>query len=200
VADGGVAPDVVAASVEAGVDWVQVRDRELSSAALLARIDAIADAARAAAERAGRTLRIVVNRRADVALAAGTDGVHLGFDAMDPAAARRVLGSSALMGVSTHSIEEVAQAAAAGADYVHLAPIFPPLSKASERPPLGIETVTKAASHGVRVLAQGGVEASNAGGLVSAGAAGVAVTGAILAAPDPAAATAQLRRALDAPR
>ena len=188
-------PAAVEAAVYSGVDWVQVRERALDGARLLAFAEEIAGAARRGARAAAREVRIIVNRRADVALAIGADGVHLGFDAMDVNAARRVLGESALVGVSTHSIGEVR--AAAGASYVHLAPIFAPLSKPVSRASLGLAAIEAATRGQVPVIAQGGVEASNAAAIRAAGAAGVAVTGSILMADDVAAATSALRHALD---
>ncbi len=187
----------MASAVEAGVDWVQLRERDLDGAELLALADAVVAAARRAATERGARVRILVNRRVDVALAIGADGIHLGFDAVDPETARRLLGPRALVGVSTHSADEVQRAGARGASYVHLAPIFPPLSKARSRPPLGPGALAGAAASSVPVLAQGGVDADHAAESVAAGAAGVAVTGAIRLANDPAAATAALRRALD---
>jgi len=199
VIDRGAAERTLLAAVEAavysGVDWVQVRERALDGARLLAFAEEIAGAARRGARAAAREVRIIVNRRADVALAIGADGVHLGFDAMDVNAARRVLGESALVGVSTHSIGEVR--AAAGASYVHLAPIFAPLSKPVSRASLGLAAIEAATRGQVPVIAQGGVEASNAAAIRAAGAAGVAVTGSILMADDVAAATSALRHALD---
>jgi thiamine-phosphate pyrophosphorylase len=189
-------PAAVEAAVRAGVDWVQVRERALDGAELLAFAEEMAAAARRGAREGGREVRVIVNRRADVALAIGADGVHLGFDAMDVAAARRVVGEDALVGVSTHSVGEVR--AAAGASYVHLAPVFAPLSKPATREALGLAAIEGAAQASVPVIAQGGVDAANAGAVRAAGAAGVAVTGAILMADDPAAATAALRRALGA--
>lgn len=183
---------IVAAAVRGGVDWVQIRDRELSGARLLALAAEIAEAARAAARDVD--LRVLVNRRADVALAMAADGVHLGFDAMGVADARRVVGADALIGVSAHSPEEVGTE---DADYAHLAPIFTPLSKAASRAPLGLQALAAAVGAGIPVLAQGGIDAERAAAARAAGAAGVAVTGAILGAPDPQAATAALRRALD---
>jgi len=190
--------------VRAGVDWVQVRERGLEGARLLAFAEEVAAAARRGLPDGGaggplggagkRELRIVVNRRADVALAMGADGVHLGFDAMDVASARRILGAKALVGVSTHCVDEVR--AGGGASYVHLAPVFAPLSKPATREALGLAAVESAARAKVPVIAQGGIDASNAGAVRAAGAAGVAVTGAVLMAEDPAAATAALRRAL----
>lgn len=173
---------------------MQVRERDLEAAALLELTERIRDAARAAAGE--RRVRVVVNRRCDVAWAAGVDGVHLGWDGLAPADARRVLGPTATLGVSTHAPAEVARLR--DADYAHLAPVFAPRSKAPGRPPLGLAALTEAARSGLPVLAQGGIDASNAAAACRAGAAGVAVTGAILMSDDPGAAAAALRRALDA--
>jgi len=181
--------------VRAGVDWVQVRERALEGRALLEHASAVARAARSAAGPGG--VRMLVNRRADVALACGADGVHLGFDAMPAASARALLGPEALVGVSCHAAAELA-AAAPQASYAQLAPIFAPLSKPAERPALGLAALAAAcAASPLPVLAQGGLDPAAAAAAVAAGAAGVAVTGAILMAADPAAATAALRRALD---
>lgn len=193
----------VAAAVAGGVDWVQLRDRSLAAGALLALLDELRGAA-------GSRARWLVNRRLDVVLAGGADGVHLGFDALPPSEARRLLagdagpgpGREVLVGVSCHAPDEVAQRAreAEGADYAHLAPIQDPFSKRPERPALGFDALTEAARHGLPVLAQGGIHAGNAALALAAGAAGVAVTGAILGQADPGAAAARLRSALDAPR
>jgi thiamine-phosphate pyrophosphorylase len=180
------------------VDWLQLRDRELSGAALLAWSRELAEAAaRGAACRGGRA-RVLVNRRLDVALAIGADGAHLGFDAVRTSDARSLLGPDALLGVSAHTPDEVAAAARDGVDYAHLAPIFEPLSKAATRPALGTAVLSSAGREAVAVIAQGGVTAREAGTVVRCGAAGIAVTGAILGADDPGAATRALRKALDA--
>ncbi len=177
---------------------MQIRDRELSGAALLDLTDSLSGAARQAAFACGREVRILVNRRTDVALAAAADGVHLGFDAVDPGAARQLLGDGALVGCSAHSPREIFERCAA-ASYTHLAPIYAPLSKASTRPYLGLGGLREATSSGdVTVLAQGGISAANAPGVCAAGAAGVAVTGAILQSVDPERAAEALREALDA--
>jgi len=176
---------------DAGVDWLQLRDRGLDGAELLA----AADRALAAARASTRRVRVVVNRRADVACAAGADGVHLGFDALTAARARALLGRHAWIGVSVH--DPAAVGADPDANYAHLAPIFAPLSKTSDRTPLGLAGLRAACRAGVPVLAQGGIEPSNARAVVAAGAAGVAVTGSIASADDPARAAAALRSALD---
>ena len=195
--DRGLAPEAtparVAAAVRGGVDWIQVRERALEGAALLGLVDAVAAAARAAAGQRG--VRVLVNRRLDVVLSAGADGIHLGGDGMPPAVARRLLPQGALVGISTHAVAEAL--AAQEVDYVQLAPIFAPLSKPADRPALGLAALAAAAAGPLPVLAQGGIDARSAAAARDAGAAGVAVTGAIWLAPDPRAAAEGLREALD---
>ena len=187
---------VVAEAVSGGVDWVQLRERDLAGRALCELAVRVAAAARDAAQRRGGTVRVLINRRIDVALAVGADGVHLGFDALPVASARSLLGAERLIGVSAHTPDEVRGAAANGANYAHLAPIFAPLSKPQQRAPLGSVAIARCAA-ALPLLAQGGIEATNAAELIRAGAAGVAVTGALLGAVDPRAAAQALRAALD---
>lgn len=188
--------DAVEAAVATGVDWIQIRERNLESAALLAFAREIEAAARR--NSGGRDPCLIVNRRVDIALALPAHGVHLGFDALSPERASALLPPGALVGCSTHAPSEVKAAADVGAHYAQLAPIFAPLSKPSSRPALGLRSVREAATHGIPVLAQGGIEARHCGELMRAGAAGIAVTGAILMNRDPGAAAAALRAALDA--
>jgi thiamine-phosphate pyrophosphorylase len=202
VTDRGTAPagrlvEVVAACVAGGVDWVQVRERGLEGGALLELAEAIALAARRAALRRGGAVRVVINRRIDVALALGADGVHLGFDALDVERARALLGGDRLIGVSAHAPDEALAAARAGASYVQLAPVWAPLSKPVSRPPLGLAAVEAAAAAEAPLLAQGGMDAATVGAALAAGAAGVAVTGALLGAADPEGAARRLRAVLD---
>jgi thiamine-phosphate pyrophosphorylase len=188
----------VEACVAAGVDLVQVRERELGGAALLAHVDALLAAARRGARARGGRVRVVVNRRVDVALAAGADGAHLGTGALPAPSARALLGRGAWLGVSTHAPDEALALDPRVVDYAHLAPVFAPRSKRGERAPVGLEPLARACAGGVPVLAQGGVDATNAGACLACGAAGVAVTGEILLAADPGAAARALRAALDA--
>ena len=184
--------EAVALAVAAGVDWIQIRDRELEGAALLAWARILVDSAR----RAEPDVRVIVNRRIDVALSLEADGAHLGFDALDVASARRLLGPNSRIGVSAHHPDEVAAAAEAGANYAHLAPIFDPLSKPVHRPAIGLSALRAASKYGIPVIAQGGIDATRCAAVLEAGASGVAVTGAVLSADDPAAASAALREAL----
>jgi thiamine-phosphate diphosphorylase len=186
--------EAVARAVAAGVDWVQVREKDLGGAALLALCQELADAAR----RARPDVRVLVNRRCDVALAGALDGVHLGFDAVAPAEARRLLGSARLVGASTHAAGEIAAAAQAGLSYLQLAPVFAPLSKPARGPALGLPALREACRAPLPVLAQGGIDAANAGDCIRAGAAGVCVTGALLGAADAGRAAVALRQEIDA--
>jgi thiamine-phosphate pyrophosphorylase len=187
----------VEAAVAAGVDWVQIRERDLDGAALLALAEEIAAAARAGAAARGGDVTLLINRRVDVALALPASGVHLGFDAAPPRAARTLLGPGAILGAATHSADEALAAAQRDLDYVQLAPVFAPRSKTAGRAPLGLHALREASQAPLPVFAQGGIDASNAAAVVAAGAAGVAVTGAILGADDPGRAAAALRSALD---
>ncbi len=187
----------IRAAVAGGVDWVQLRDREAETGDLLA----FAEALRVACDGAADT-RLLINRRVDVALAIGADGAHLGYDAAASGDVRAAwLASDAaaepLLGVSAHSSKEALNAWRAGADYVHLAPIYPPLSKHAERPPLGLAPLAELGRAGVAVFAQGGIQVDQIPSIVEAGARGIAVTGAILGAGDCERAARELRGALD---
>ena len=214
----------VDAAVRAGVDWVQLRERDHDGAALLRWAGELCRVARRAAAARNRSVKILANRRIDVALAIRADGVHLGFDAVAPRAAAALMrlrptlrgvegiaaegtggeggsgegrGREAEIGTSAHALDEIAAAAGGGATYAHLAPIWPALSKSGTRPALGLEALASAARCGLPLFAQGGVTAQRCAAALAAGAAGVAVTGDILMARDPGRAAAALRAALD---
>lgn len=186
----------------AGADWIQLRDRTAPDAALLRVARALTEARSAVRADVGARrdrLRVIVNKRVDVALAAGADGVHLGFDALDVPEARALLGRRAAVGRSLHSVAEVREEATRDvpADYVHLAPIWNPNSKPAERPALGSEALAEAARAGLCVFAQGGLDPERAAEAVAAGAAGIAVTGALARGASPDAFLAPFRRRLD---
>jgi thiamine-phosphate pyrophosphorylase len=173
-----------------GVDAVQLRDRRAAGGPLLAA------ARRLRALTYDRDAALLVNDRIDVALSCDADGVHLPAASWPIAAARALLGARAWIGRSTHGATEAAAAAAAGADYVVVGPIFATPSKTDFGPPLG--TAALAATHATApVVAIGGVTVERVPALRSAGAHGVAVIRAILDAEDPTAAAQALRAALD---
>ena len=182
----------VRGAVEAGVDMVQLREKELPGGELLSLAERLQSAI------GGKAL-FVVNERVDVALARGADGVHLGERALPLQAARRVAGGALLIGRSVHSLESAMAADAEGADYLIAGTMFETASKPGKIPE-GPELLRRIASVTYKpVLGIGGVDPANASQLIEAGAGGVAVMSGILAAPDPAKAVEALRDALRRP-
>lgn len=132
-----------------------------------------------------------------MALAAGADGVHLGENSLPPAVARRLLGPEKIMGVSVHSVTAAREAEKAGADYLLFGHIFPTTSKEGI-PPRGVGSLREVvASVGIPIIALGGINTANARQCLAAGARGVAVMSAVMAAPDPARAVAELKQTLN---
>ena len=111
--------------------------------------------------------------------------------------ARALLGNDAWIGASLHSPDDFEAAAGSDLSYAHLAPIWDPKSKPASRPALGLEALARAATFGLPVLAQAGLDAGRARLAIGAGAAGIAVTGQLSGSADPAAIAAELRRGLD---
>lgn len=155
----------------AGADpWiaVQLRERQLDDRRLW-------QLTRRAREILPAGLRIVVNRRLDLALAAGADGVHLPSSGLPVAALRRRFGPEVLIGCSTHRPEEVEAAREAGANYVTFGPVWPTPSKPGWDDVPGLEGLEEAAALGLPVLALGGVEnLERLGQVLAAGAHGAA--------------------------
>ncbi len=183
--------DVVEQALQGGVDAVQLREKDLSGAALFELAQRLRDLCRRHAAR------LLINDHIDVALAIGADGVHLPADSFAPADARRLLGPHALIGASTHSLEEAQAAAADGADFIVFGPVFETPSKRGYGPPIGLEAlseVTRAIA--LPVFAIGGVTTDRVEAIRRCGAQGVAVISAIVEAGDPRAAAAALRAAL----
>ena len=173
--------DFLDGAITGGVDIVQIRDRELSDAALMEQL------ATARAVTARHRVPLVVNDRPDLALLAGADFVHVGQDDISVMDARRILPS---VGLSTHTPEQIA---AADADYLGVGPIFETPTKPG-RPAVGLELVRYAAIHARRPwFAIGGITTANAAEVVAAGAERLAVVRAIGDAEDPEVAARGLR-------
>ncbi|HEY3738833.1 MAG TPA: thiamine phosphate synthase [Bryobacteraceae bacterium] len=166
--------DALIANIErqiaAGVDWIQIREKDLSGREL-------ALLARRAVELAGNSrngTRILINSRLDIALASGAHGIHLP-SASPPASAFRPFARDLRIGVSCHNREELAAAEAEGADYAVLGPVFAPRSKAMEGPWLGLKKFEELVRDTrIPVLALGGITHENSQACIEAGAAGVA--------------------------
>ena len=128
---------------------------------------------------------MVINDRIDLALALGTGAVHLPAAGASPAVARRLLGESALIGVSAHSADEAARAEGTGADFVVLGPIFETPSKRVFGPPLGLAELERARRQcRIPLFGIGGITLQRVRAVRDAGADGVAVVGSVMAARD----------------
>lgn len=174
-----------AAAVRGGATMVQLRLKQEPARTLVELARALVGAV---------PVPVVVNDRADVALAAGAAGVHVGVEDVPPAALRRIVPTGFAIGVSVGAESEVANAA--GADYVGIGPVFPTLSKHDAGPVIGVEEFARLLDlTGLPAVAIGGVDAANAGAVMAAGASGVAVIRAVLGAADPEAAARVLRGA-----
>jgi thiamine-phosphate pyrophosphorylase len=156
-----------AALAAAGVDAMQLREKGLDDRSLLA----LAKAARATLPA---TARLLVNGRADIALASGADGAHLPADGLPAARLRARLGAGPLLGVSTHDLAEVEQAARDGADYVVFGPVWDTPGKPAARQPAGLAALARAAAVGIPAYALGGVTLERFADVAATGAAGVA--------------------------
>ncbi len=186
---------VIRRAAVAGVDWIQIREKDLPTRDLL-------ELARGAVEAAhDSATRILVNDRLDVALAAGAAGVHLGEQSLPVAAVagwRRAAHAPTafLIGASCHSLVAVVEAERAGADYVVFGPVFATPSKAAYGPPQGLDRLAEVCRR-VRlpILAIGGVTLENAGQCLASGAAGIAAIRLFQESADVAAVVAQLQSA-----
>ena len=142
-----------------------------------------AEQLRQAAHDVGATF--IVNDRCDVALAVEADGVHLGQDDLPLSLAKDVMGPNKLIGLSTHTSEQVRAATAGGADYVGFGPIFSTASKTNHEPVVGVEGLRQARLlTPLPIFAIGGITVASAEGIMHAGADGIAVMSAVWAAPD----------------
>jgi len=160
----------IAGAIAAGVDWVQIREKDLPARSLLALTEAALESAR----QQGRA-RVIVNDRLDVALAAKAHGVHLGTLSMPVDLVRRLAPREFVVGVSCHSLEEALAAQAAGADYILLGPIFATPSKLPYGPPLGVSKLREVTSQvSVPVFALGGITLDRVALCRQNGAAGIA--------------------------
>jgi thiamine-phosphate pyrophosphorylase len=162
--------------VAGGAPWLQYRDKSSTSAEVLSR---------------GRELRriapdatLVMNDRADLCVATGFDGVHLGQDDLSVEGARRVVSNKMLIGLSTHNPEQTKAADATSADYIAIGPIFATRSKQNPDPIVGLEGVAQARrATGKPLVAIGGITRKNCRDVIQAGADSVAVISDLVGSP-----------------
>ena len=161
---------LVRAAAEARVTLVQLREKELTGRVLFELASAAAQITR------GSETRVLVNDRADIARAAGCDGVHLTTSSLEVSTVRHVFGVEFLIGVSAHTFEEARAADVGGADFAVFGPVFDTPSKRAFGPPVGLGALTKAALElsPFPLVALGGVGEGEVEQVLRAGAAGVA--------------------------
>ena len=172
-------PQAVRLALEGGVRSVQLREKDLSVRELLS----LARELRGVTREFGA--KLFINDRVDVARAVEADGVHLGLQSMPVDAVRRIVGTSMMIGASTHSVQEAKDAETKGADFITYGPIFDTPSKAAYGQPVGKDSI-KSVKYEIEIpiFAIGGIKSGNAIKVFGAGAAGVAVISSILAADD----------------
>ena len=163
---------VIRETLRAGVDMVQVREKDLTSRELITLVEEALSATR---EPGMGGARLVVNDRVDVALAGGADGAHLAAHSMPVQVVRRFVPRAFVIGVSCHSLGEAMAAESGGADYLVLGPVFETPSKLGYGPPLGLEKLRNVTSRiRIPVLALGGITVDRIRPCLEAGASGIA--------------------------
>jgi len=161
---------LVQAAVTAGIDLVQIREKNLSASVLYQL------SASAARVTRGSATKLLINDRSDIAAAAGADGVHLTTHSLPTDVVRRMFGDEFLIGVSTHSAQEANIARRSGADFVVFGPVFETASKSKYGAPQGLTYLEKVSLElsPFPVLALGGMTIGNVSDCIHAGAQGVA--------------------------
>lgn len=193
-ADHGDVVDRVRAACSAGaVTLVQMRSKTLSARA---QVDLTRELARSLA------VPVIVNDRADVAIAAGATGVHVGQDDLHPEDAHAVMGHDALVGLTVRSVREARDAPLASLDYVSVGGVFATTTKHDAAAPIGLDGLAEIAGvlrqrdRAMPICAIAGMNAERAPGVLEAGVDGLCVSSAILNAEDPAAAAAEIVAAM----
>jgi thiamine-phosphate pyrophosphorylase len=186
----------IATIAAAGVDWVQLREKDLSGKESASLVRQARDHISKQGSHSKSTTRIIVNDRLDVALAEQAGGIHLGENSLPVDEAKRLLLSSPvaqtpvrdfIVGISCHSPEAAKSAASSGADYIFFGPVFATPSKAAYGVPQGLDRLAQVCSSvSIPVLAIGGITLANVSSCLSAGASGIAAIRLFQDAADPA--------------
>lgn len=161
--------DLIEEAAQAGVDLIQIREKDLPARAVCQWVERAVEVVKPYGTR------ILVNDRFDIALACGAQGVHLTTQSLPPEVVRRHVGTRLIIGVSTHSLEEVKRAEQEDADFVVCGPVFDTPSKRAYGPPLGLETFADIVKQArIPVLGIGGIDLTNSLQVLACGASGIA--------------------------
>ncbi len=178
---------LAAMAIEGGADTIQFRQKDGSTRKL------VESAQTVQAVCAARDVSLIVNDRADIALAVGAAGAHFGQDDLPITVGRRILPSRMIIGASARTEEKIFEAISAGADYIGFGPIYQTSSKPDAELPKGLEVLQRMCETArCPVIAIGGIAAETAYEVIRAGAHGIAVISAVCAQADPVAATRRL--------
>ncbi len=187
--------ETVEQAVAGGATLVQLRDPDAKGRALAEQARALMDLL------TPKGIPLIINDRVDVAAAVGAQGVHLGQDDLDPAAARAQLGPQAIIGLSIGTLEELTASDLGPVDYVGCGPIKATGTKGDAGAAIGVEGFAFLRSHiTLPMVAIGGLKAEDAPALIAAGADGLAIVSALCAAPDVFTAASHLRAVVTAAR
>ncbi|MBI3997815.1 MAG: thiamine phosphate synthase [Armatimonadetes bacterium] len=184
-----------AEAIRGGATAIQLREKTFSTRQMVEVGTRLAELCR----RSG--VVVMVNDRADVAVACAADGVHVGEDDLPVAAARRIVGAGKVVGASADTVEAAVRAEREGADYLGVGSLFATATKPDAGAPIGLgalRDIVRAVR--IPVVGIGGITPDNAPDVIRAGAAGVAVISAVVGQPDIAAAARRLRERIDAAR
>jgi thiamine-phosphate pyrophosphorylase len=177
--------------LSAGIKIVQLREKDLPATQLYP----LACRARELTQRYNALL--LINDRVDLALAVKADGVHLGGHSLPTQTVRALAGADFLIGVSTHSHQEIDQARAEGADFVTFGPVFSTPSKAGMGKPVGPESLNQIDHTSFPVYALGGIDCKNIAQVTAQGCCRIAAISALLEAPNPKETVEQFKRCLN---
>jgi thiamine-phosphate pyrophosphorylase len=188
--------EIVTAAAKGGMTLLQLREKTASTGAFLQlsrELQTVLDPYR---------IPLLINDRIDIALAAGTAGVHIGQDDMPVTDARRLLGPDAIIGLTVRSLDEAAAAPLHLVDYISIGGVFQTTSKDNPNPPIGVDGFTEIAAYlrrrtAMPLTAIAGINTGNAADVIRAGADGVAIISAICAGADPQQASRELRTLID---
>jgi thiamine-phosphate pyrophosphorylase len=187
--------EVIIKAVKGGVAYVQLREKDVSTRSF------VGEAKRVKKLLEPYKVPLIINDRVDVALACGAEGVHIGQEDMPYEIVRKLMGQKAIIGLSVEKWEDVEASQKLDVSYVGVSPVFPTPTKPDTKDAWGLEGLAKIKAFSRHSLvAIGGINESNVREVIKAGADCIAVVSAICAAPDPAAATRNLKSIIDAVR
>jgi thiamine-phosphate pyrophosphorylase len=182
---------IVEEAVKGGVTMVQLREKDCSTR------EFIELAIRLKQKLAPYNVPLIINDRADVALAADADGLHIGQSDMEYSMARQLLGTDKIIGLSVENMDQVYESNDSDVDYIGISPVFSTTTKTDTAPPFGLEGIRDVmAISNHPVVAIGGINLANAREIMEAGAHGIAVVSAICSAERPKEAAFELKQKL----